>query len=189
MEWNTDLTTQRIDGAAADLIDMLCAQPLPAPCRRTGEELWNWLSQQYPLEPLPAEHPAYARTALSVLETCCPDDAEYLPDDPEERPNAALHYAPQLSLRCVQIRQAGTALRLYDEQRRQWEHRATHYGLPWTPQPILVCLELTHDYRLVTGSQILSDELTVAYGITQEDLDHRSPELLAYLRARHALSL
>ena len=189
MQWNTDPTTKRIDCAAADLIDELCAQPLPAPCRRTGQQLWDWLTKRYPVESLPEEHPAYAQTALSTLELYCPEDVSYLPPVPEQRAEAALHSAPDLQLRCVQLRPEGSALPLYEEQEREFRRRVGDTGLPWKRQPILVCLELTHGYRLVIGSQTLSDELTVAHGITQGDLDDRSPELLASLRARHALSL
>lgn len=188
MQWNTDPTTKRIDCAAADLIDELCAQPLPAPCRRTGQQLWDWLTKQYPVEPLPPEHPAYAQTALSTLELYCPDEASYLPSALEQRAEAALLRAPDLQLRCVRLCQKGTALPLYEEQEREWNRRTASSGLPWTPQPIVICLELIHSYRLVIGSQTLADELTVAHSISQEDLDDRSPELLAYLRARHALA-
>ena len=50
MQWNTDLTTQRIDCGAADLIDHLYQNHCPAPCRRSAEEVWDWLTGTYPVE-------------------------------------------------------------------------------------------------------------------------------------------
>ncbi|MGN1014347.1 MAG: hypothetical protein ACI4PM_03200 [Butyricicoccus sp.] len=187
MQWNTDLTTQRIDCAAADLIDRLYAEQLPSPCLHTQQEVWDWLCQTYPVQLLPPEHILYARTALAILDTCFPEDAEYLPDDPDERLEAARSHLTRLQIRCGQLKQEGAALPLYDEQRKAFEQRAARFGLVWKPQPITVCMGLTSQYRLASGSQTLSDQLTVVRGVSQEDLDDRSAELLAYLRARHAL--
>ena len=85
MQWNTDLTTQRIDCAAADLIDHLYQEHCPAPCRRSPQEVWDWLNASYPLEEFPPSHEIYARTALSVLEQFRPEEADYLPPDWEEK--------------------------------------------------------------------------------------------------------
>ncbi|MDO5547328.1 MAG: hypothetical protein Q4F79_02450 [Eubacteriales bacterium] len=187
MQWNTDLTTQRIDCAAADLIDHLYEAHCPSPCRRSAQEVWDWLHDTYPAEDFPASDPIYARTALSVLELYRPDDAEYLPVDLEERLAAVSMYNRSLQLRCAQITDTAGAAALFAEQKEQFLARTAGYPLTWRPRPIVVCMELTTGYRLVTGSQLLSDELTVRYGVTQEDIDGRSEELLAYLRARHAL--
>ena len=187
MQWNTDLTTQRIDCAAADLIDHLYEEQLPSACLCPQQEVWDWLCQAYPVQTLPPEHILYARTALAVLDTLFPEEAEYLPDDPDERLEAARSHLSRLQVRCAQLPQEGAALALYEEQRREFEQRAARFGLVWNPQPITVCMELTSGYCLATGSPTLSDELIVARGVSQEDLDDRSAELLAYLRAKHAL--
>lgn len=187
MQWNTDLTTQRIDCAAADLIDHLVDAHCPSPCRKSAQEVWNWLVGTYPIEEFPASDAIYARTALSVLELYRPEDAEYLPIDLDERLEAVSMYYPSLQLRCAQIADTQGAAPLFAEQKEQFLARTAGYPLTWRPRPIVVCMELTTGYRLVTGSQLLSDQLTVYYGVTQEDISSRSEELLAYLRAWHAL--
>lgn len=187
MQWNTDLTTQRIDCAAADLIDHLYQEHCPAPCRRSPQEVWDWLNASYPLEEFPPSHEIYARTALSVLEQFRPEDADYLPPDWEEKLDAVSMYYPSLRLHCAQITDTEQAAPLFAEQKAQFLSRTAGSPLTWRPHPIVICMELTTGYRLVTGSQRLSDELTVQYGVTENDIRERSEELFCYLRAWHAL--
>lgn len=189
MQWNTDLTTQRIDCSAADLIDHLYQHHCPVPCRRSAQEVWDWLTKAYPIEELPSSHEIYARTALSVLEQYRPEDAEYLPPDWEDRLDAVSMYYPSLRLHCAQIADTERTASLFAEQESQFRARTAGSPLTWRPRPIVVCMELTTGYRLVTGSQRLEDELTVRYGVTEEDIQDRSEALLRFLRAQHALGL
>lgn len=189
MQWNTDLTTQRIDCGAADLIDHLYQNHCPAPCRRSAEEVWDWLTGTYPVEEFPPSHELFARTALAVLEQFRPEDAEYLPSVWEDRLEAVSMYYPSLRLRCAQISDTEKAAPLFAEQEKQFRARAAGSPLTWHPRPIVICMELTTGYRLVTGSQRLEDELTVRYGVTDADILDRSEDLLRFLRAQHALGL
>lgn len=187
MQWNTDPTTQRIDCGAADLIDHLYENHLPEPCKASPSDVWARLCDAYPITLLPQDSPHYLRTALSVLETRYPEDADYLPDDAEQRLEAVRAHLPRLQLCCAEIANDGNAKALYDKQRQLFEQRAGRFGLAWKPMPIVVCMELRSGYCMATGSQMLSDQLTVWSGVSQEDIRDRTPELLAYLRAWHAL--
>jgi hypothetical protein len=189
MQWNTDLSTQRIDCASADLIDHLYEMHCPSPCRRSAQEVWEWLCAAYPIEEFPSSHDIYARTALSVLELYRPEDADFLPSNFDERLELVSMYYSSLQLRCAQITDTEKASSLFAEQKEQFLTRTAAYPLTWRPRPIIVCMELSTGYRMVTGSQQLADELTVHYGVTQEDIAERSEDLLVYLRAKHALDL
>ena len=148
--------------------------------RRTGT---------YPVEEFPSSHELFARTALAVLEQFRPEDAEYLPSVWEDRLEAVSMYYPSLRLRCAQISDTEKAAPLFAEQEKQFRARAAGSPLTWHPRPIVICMELTTGYRLVTGSQRLEDELTVRYGVTDADILDRSEDLLRFLRAQHALGL
>lgn len=187
MQWNSDLTTTRIDCAAADLIDELYENALPEPCRREPAEVWSWLCGTYPVRELSLDDPTYARTAVAVLETNYPEDAEYLPMDAEECLDAVKQFYSIMQLHCAEIENTGSGAALYDEQRLRFEERAGRFGLVWKPMPITVSMEFNSGYRLVNGSQPLSDVLTVRCGVSEKDISERSAELLAFLRAKHAL--
>lgn len=186
-----DCQEERRRTDAADVIDALCQQWLPGlvPCEQTPQVLCAWLEREYDAQLLPEGYPGYAHTALSVVETYFPEDAEYLPFDPEERGPAALELVPVLglALRCYAIPQSGPGAALYDEQKRRFEQRGAAFGLVWTPQPITVCLETSTGYRTVFGSERLADELTVQRGVSQQDVEEQTPELMRYLRALHFL--
>lgn len=53
--------------------------------------------------------------------------------------------------------------------------------------PVRICAETNSGYCLVTGSELLREELLVMRGVSQDDIDHKTPTLIAYLRARHAM--
>ncbi len=187
MQWNSDLSTVRIDCAAAELIDDLYANALPTPCETHPSEVWQWLCDRYPVTETAKDALPYARTAVAVLEMYYPEDAEYLPEDFEERLEAVRMYDFVMQLHCGVIENEGAGAALYEEQKREFETRAGRFGLVWKPMPITVSMEFRSGYRLINGSQQLSDVLTVQCGVSERDITERTPELLAYLRARHAL--
>lgn len=156
-----------------------CDMPLAA--------VLHQLETEYPLAALPADNIHCARTALAVIESHFPEEAEYLPHDAEERLTFAqsLIRTLRLDIRCMEITDEGTGHTLYEQQRAQFEQRAAGYGLNWMPMPIRVCMETTTGYCLVTGSNALRDRILCLRGVSQEDIDTCSPALIAYLRAMH----
>ncbi len=191
MDYLDSLTEERIDSETSDLVDQLLAQYTPslAPCRAQPVHVLERLQSAYPLRVLPPDSIHCARTALSAVETCFPDDADYLPADPDDRLREAARLVRPLHLdvRCVEIEDAGAGHALYEQQKTQFEQRAAAFGLTWTPKPVRVCMECRTGYRLVTGSDLLADQITLWYGVSQDDIDRRTPDLIAYLRAKHTL--
>ena len=51
--------------------------------------------------------------------------------------------------------------------------------------PIRICLEVKSGYCLITGSDILSRQVTCMRGISQHDIAEQTPALIAYLRAKY----
>ena len=87
MDYFDMLTEQRIDSETADLVDALLEQALPSlqPCDCPLETVLRQLADKYPLTVLPRESTHYAQTALAVIESDFPEDADYLPHDWEDR--------------------------------------------------------------------------------------------------------
>lgn len=190
MDYFDTLTEQRIDSETADLVDRLVERysPLLAPCQTEPRAVFDRIRETYPLHMLPPDSIHFARTALSAVETHFPDDAAYLPADFDERLNAAANLARALHLDicCAEIADEGSGHALYVQQREQFETRAAAFGLTWTPMPVRVCMEYRSGYCLITGSDTLSNRVTLWRGVSQEDIDRRTPGLIAYLRAKYA---
>lgn len=79
MDYFDMLTEQRIDSETADLVDALLEQALPSlqPCDCPLETVLRQLADKYPLTVLPRESTHYAQTALAVIESDFPEDADY----------------------------------------------------------------------------------------------------------------
>ncbi|WP_432620673.1 hypothetical protein, partial [Butyricicoccus sp.] len=137
---------------------------------------------------LPKESTHYAQTALAVIESDFPEDADYLPHDWEERLEQALGLTGTLHMQlfCAEVRDEGAGHALYEQQRIQYEQRTAGSGQVWRRMPVRICAETNSGYCLVTGSEPLREELLVMRGVSQDDIDHKTPTLIAYLRARHA---
>lgn len=189
MDYFDTLTQQRIDSDTADLVDRLLRQYTPAltPCRTLPHEIWNRLQQTYPLSVLPPDNLHYMRTALAVIDTCFPEDAAYLSCDPEVRLHAAcaLSHTLHLDIRCAEMRDEDAGHTLYVSQQAQFEQRTAGCGLIWTHMPVRICMECSTGYTLITGSDLLTDQVTLWRGVSQSDIDGRTPELIAYLRAKY----
>ncbi|HIV68356.1 MAG TPA: hypothetical protein IAA32_05765 [Candidatus Butyricicoccus stercorigallinarum] len=189
MDYFDALTDQRIDSETADLVDRLLERYAAslAPCRLPLDDVLARIGEIYPLRPLPPDDIQCARTALAVLETEFPEDAGWLPHEPNERLDAALPLARSLRLdvRCLEVGNTGAGCALYGEQRAAFERRAAGYGLRWSPMPVRICAEVTTGYCLVTGSDTLADRITCLRGVSQMDIDQRTPALIAWLRAKY----
>ena len=190
MDYFDMLIQQRIDSETADLVDALLEQELPSlqPCDCPLRTVLSQLADKYPLAILPKESTHYAQTALAVIESDFPEDAEYLPHDWEDRLEQALGLTGTLHMQlfCAEVKDEGTGHALYEQQRIQYEQRTAGSGQVWRRMPIRICAEANSGYCLVTGSEPLREELLVMRGVSQDDIDHKTPTLIAYLRARHA---
>ncbi len=191
MDYFDMLIQQRIDSETADLVDALLEQELPSlqPCDCPLHTVLSHLADKYPLTLLPKESTHYAQTALAVIESDFPEDAEYLPHDWEDRLEQALGLTGTLHMQlfCAEVRDEGTGHALYEQQRIQYEQRTAGSGQVWRRMPVRICAETNSGYCLVTGSELLREELLVMRGVSQDDIDHKTPTLIAYLRARHAM--
>ncbi len=191
MDYFDMLIQQRIDSETADLVDALLEQELPSlqPCDCPLRTVLSQLADKYPLTLLPKESTHYAQTALAVIESDFPEDAEYLPHDWEDRLEQALGLTGTLHMQlfCAEVRDEGTGHALYEQQRIQYEQRTAGSGQVWRRMPVRICAETNSGYCLVTGSELLREELLVMRGVSQDDIDHKTPTLIAYLRARHAM--
>lgn len=189
MDYFDMLIKQRIDSRTADVVDQLLEQHLPAlhPCAISLEAVLEQLKTRYILTQLPDTSIHYARTALSVIEAYFPEDASYLHDDWDRRLEDAMELAHvlHLTLFCGEIQDTGAGHELYAQQKIQYEQRTAGFGQHWKPMPIRICAEMRTGYCLVTGSDRLNDETTCLRGVTQEDIDLRTPALIAYLRAKY----
>lgn len=190
MDYFDMLIQQRIDSETADLVDALLEQELPSlqPCDCPLRTVLSQLADKYPLAILPKESTHYAQTALAVIESDFPEDAEYLPHDWEDRLEQALGLTGTLHMQlfCAEVKDEGTGHALYEQQRIQYEQRTAGSGQVWRRMPVRICAEANSGYCLVTGSEPLREELLVMRGVSQDDIDHKTPTLIAYLRARHA---
>ena len=178
-----------IDCETATLVNRLLTQHVPdlTACATPLCDVLHQLETAYPLVHLPADSIHHARTARAVIETYFPEDADNLPVA-EEECAAFVHSlvrALRLDVRCMEIADAGSGHTLYEQQRAQFEQRTAGCGLPFSPMPIRICAETTTGYCLVTGSDALRDRILCLRGVSQEDIDTRSPALIAYLRAMH----
>lgn len=191
MDYFDSLTQQRIDSPTSDLIDALLARYVSSltPCNHSLYTVWQQIQQRYPLSILPSNSIHHARTALAAIETYYPDDAAYLPFDPDERLRAAqdMAHALHLEIFCAEILDEGAGHSLYLHQKAQFEQRSAGFGLTWTHMPVRICMECCTGYCLVSGSDQLSDQITLWRGISQTDIDDRTPGLIAYLRAKYAI--
>ncbi len=191
MDYFDMLIQQRIDSETADLVDALLEQELPSlqPCDCPLRTVLSQLADKYPLTLLPKESTHYAQTALAVIESDFPEDAEYLPHDWEDRLEQALGLTGTLHMQlfCAEVRDEGAGHALYEQQRIQYEQRTAGSGQVWRRMPVRICAEANSGYCLVTGSETLREELLVMRGVSQDDIDHKTPTLIAYLRARHAM--
>ncbi len=191
MDYFDMLIQQRIDSETADLVDALLEQELPSlqPCDCPLRTVLSQLADKYPLTLLPKESTHYAQTALAVIESDFPEDAEYLSHDWEGRLEQALGLTGTLHMQlfCAEVRDEGTGHALYEQQRIQYEQRTAGSGQVWRRMPVRICAETNSGYCLVTGSELLREELLVMRGVSQDDIDHKTPTLIAYLRARHAM--
>ena len=187
MDYFDTITDQRIQCRTSDLVDDLLAQHLPflQPCARPLEDVKQMLLSDYELHILPADSIHYKRTALAAIETAYQDDADYLPLDFDERLEAAASLARSLRLElfCAEIENCKAGARLYQAQKKHFEQRAA--GCTWSPMPIRICLEIKSGYCLITGSDILSREVTCMRGISQHDIAEQTPALISYLRAKY----
>lgn len=190
MDYFDMLIQQRIDSETADLVDALLEQELPSlqPCDCPLRTVLSQLADKYPLTILPKESTHYAQTALAVIESDFPEDAEYLPHDWEDRLEQALGLTGTLHMQlfCAEVRDEGAGHALYEQQRIQYEQRTAGSGQVWRRMPVRICAEANSGYCLVIGSEPLREELLVMRGVSQDDIDHKPPTLIAYLRARHA---
>lgn len=189
MDYFDMLTEKRIDSPTADLVDRLLEQYLPntAPCAVPLDTVLEQLQTQYTFTLLPETDINYARTALAVIEAYFPEDASYLHHDWERRLEGAADLVRTLRLRlfCAEVQDTGAGHALYERQKEQYEQRTAGSGQIWHRMPIRICAETGTGYCLVTGSDKLKDEITCLRGITQKDIDHRTPALIAYLRAKY----
>ncbi|MDO5784597.1 MAG: hypothetical protein Q4P20_05990 [Eubacteriales bacterium] len=189
MDLLDSLMDMNIDCKTAALVNQLLEQHAPglAPCAIPLANVLDQLEKEYPITVLPAGSIHHARTALAVIEAHFPEDADYLPYDPEERNASAwsLSRTLRLNIRCMEIADEGTGHTLYKQQQAQFEQRTAGFGLKWIPMPIRICAETTTGYCLVTGSDPLRDRILCLRGVSQEDIDTCSPALIAYLRAAH----
>ena len=189
MDYFDALTDKRIDSETADLVDCLLERHAATlvPCGMPLSDVLVQIGEEYPLTILPPDDIQCARTALAVIETEFPDDAEWLPYDPDARLAAALPLAKtlRLDIRCMEVSNTGTGSALYAEQQAAFEHRTAGYGLAWSPMPVRICAENSTGYCLVTGSDTLADRITCLRGISREDIDMRTPVLIAWLRAKY----
>lgn len=189
MDLLDSLIDTNIDCKTAALVNQLLEQHAPGltTCTTPLTDVLDLLEKEYPVTILPADNIHHTRTALAVIETHFPDDADYLPYDPEERSASAysLSRTLQLDIRCMEIADEGTGHTLYEQQQAQFERRASDFGLKWQPMPIRICAETTTGYCLVTGSDSLRDRILCLRGVSQEDIDTCSPAVIAYLRAMH----
>ena len=191
MDYFDMMTEQRIDSETADLVDALLEQALPSlqPCDCPLETVLKQLADKYPLTVLPRESTHYAQTALAVIESDFPEDADYLPHDWEDRLEQALGLTGTLHMQlfCAEVSDEGAGHVLYERQRIQYEQRTAGSGQVWRRMPVRICAETNSGYCLVTGSESLRDEILAMRGVSQDDIAHRTPALIAYLRARHDL--
>lgn len=189
MDYFDMLTEKRIDSETADLVDSLVERygPTLKPCAVPLDEVLEQVRQDYPLTDLPPDSIHHARTALAVIEASFPDDADQLPFDFDERLHAActLVRTLRLDIRCAEVLDEGAGHKLYEQQKAQFEQRTAGFGLTWTPMPVRICAETTTGYCLITGSDLLADHVTCLRGVSQKDIDTRTPALIAYLRAKY----
>lgn len=189
MDFFDALTDQRIDSKTADVVDQLVEQYASAlvPCEQPLDIVLNQIACEYPIKELPPDSIHHARTALAVIEANFPEDAEYLPYDPEERLDAArsLVKTLHLDIRCLEIANESTGCALYEEQKSRFLQRTAGYNLEWMPMPVRICAETGTGYCLTTGSDTLSDRITCLRGVSRQDIDTRTPVLIAYLRAKY----
>lgn len=189
MDYFDMLIEKRIDSQTADLVDRLIELYLPMlkPCAVPLDTALEQLKKQYPLKVLPDISIHYARTALAVIEAYYPEDASYLQHDWDMRLEGARALAQALHLRisCAEVKDIGTGHALYERQKAQYEQRTAGSGQLWHKMSIRICTEASTGYCLITGSDIVKDQMTCLRGITQEDIDHRTPALIAYLRAKY----
>lgn len=189
MDYFDSITDRRIDCETADLVDALLNQYLPSvhPCLKSLDEIAESLMTSYPLTILPQDSLHWKRTALAAIERAYPEDAEYLPFDLEERLEAASSLAKtlHLSIFCAEVRNENAGCALYEQQRDAFEARTAGFSCTWHPMPIRICLEAASGYCLVTGSESLSREITCMHGISRNDIEERTPALIAYLRAMY----
>ena len=92
-----------------------------------------------------------------------------------------------MQLFCAEVRDEGAGHILYERQRIQYEQRTAGSGQVWRRMPVRICAETNSGYCLVIGSESLRDEILAMRGVSQDDIAHRTPALIAYLRARHDL--
>ena len=189
MDYFDALTDKRIDSETADLVDRLLERHAAAlvPCEMPLSDVLTQIQAEYPLIQLPPDDIQCARTALAVIETAFPEDADWLPHDPDARLDAALPLAKtlRLDIRCMEVSNTDTGSALYTEQQAAFERRTAGCGLSWSPMPVRICAETSTGYCLVTGSDTLADRITCLRGISREDIDTRTPVLIAWLRAKY----
>ena len=183
------LIDSTIDCETAALVNRLLTEHTPnlTDCAVPLHDVLCQLEAEYPLIPLPADSMHHTHTALAVIETHFPEDADSLPFATEERAAfvRSLSRTLRLDVRCMEIADTGSGHTLYEQQRTQFEQRTAGYDLQWSFMPIRICAETTTGYCLVTGSDELRDHILRLRGVSQEDIDTRSPALIAYLRALH----
>lgn len=189
MDYLDTLLDVHIECETANLVESLLEQYLPAltACDMPLAAVLQRIEKRYPFTFLPSDSIHYARTALAVIEAYFPNDAEYLPLDPDDRVQAACSLIQTLGLdiQCAEILCEGNGHTLYEYQRAQFEQRTSGFPLTWAPMPIRICAETTTGYCLVTGCDFLRDDILCLRGVSQFDIDTRSPALIAYLRAKH----
>ena len=120
MDYFDMLTEQRIDSETADLVDALLEQALPSlqPCDCPLETVLKQLADKYPLTVLPRESTHYAQTALAVIESDFPEDADYLPHGTtcstirkqDKKQRSAWHSAVCVMLRIIRRRRCPDSL-------------------------------------------------------------------------------
>ena len=189
MDYFDCLTDKRIDSETADLLDRLLEQYAAAltPCEQPLSNVLAQIQMEYPLIQLPPDDIQYARTALAVIEINFPDDAAWLPHEPDERLDAAIPLAKtlRLDIRCLEVANTDTGCALYAEQQAAFDRRTAGYDLKWSPMPVRICAETSTGYCVVTGSDILADHICCLRGVSQEDIDMHTPVLIAWLRAKY----
>ncbi|MCD8357321.1 MAG: hypothetical protein LUE11_12245 [Clostridia bacterium] len=189
MDYFDTLIEKRIDSRTADVVDRLLEQYLPntEPCAVPLDTVLEQLQTKYAFTLLPKNDINYARTALAVIEAYFPEDASYLHHDWDRRLEGAADLVStlRLSLFCAEVQDTDAGHALYERQKAQYEQRTAGSGQIWHRMPIRVCAEAHTGYCLVTGSDRLKDEITCLRGVTQEDIEHCTPTLIAYLRAKY----
>lgn len=189
MDYFDALTDKRIDSETADLVDRLLERYATGlmPCNLPLSDVLNQIQNEYPMIQLPPDDIQWARTALSVIETSFPDDADWLPQTPDERLTAACSLAKSLRLdiRCMEVADRDAGHALYIEQKAAFERRTAGYPFNWSPMPVRICAETSTGYCLVTGSDTLLDRITCLRGVSREDIDTRNPVFIAWLRAKY----